>query len=65
VVRTVTGVTVPRPTPGDDLGMIAIWIALGVATLLIASVFCLMIRIDSVVARLDGRIDAVGDSSRH
>jgi hypothetical protein len=45
--------------------MIAIWIALGVATLLIASVFCLMIRIDSVVARLDGRIDAVGDSSRH
>jgi hypothetical protein len=53
VVRTVTGVTVPRPTLGNDLGMIGI--ALGVATLLI----------DSVVARLDGRIDAVGDSSRH
>ena len=45
--------------------MIAIGIALGVATLLFVSVFCLMIRIDSVVARLDRRIDEVRSSPRH
>jgi hypothetical protein len=45
--------------------MLAIWIALGIAAMLIGSVFCLMLRIDAVVARLDRRIDGTMPSSRH
>jgi hypothetical protein len=45
--------------------MLAIEIALGVAVLLVGSVFCLMIRIDAAAARLDRRIDEARLSSRH
>jgi hypothetical protein len=61
----VTGVTVPPASVVHDQGMVAIGIALGVATLLIVSVFCLMARIDAVAARLDRRIDGVRSSPRH
>lgn len=45
--------------------MLAIWIALGVAAMLIGSVFCLMLRIDAIATRLDRRIDKATTSSRH
>jgi hypothetical protein len=45
--------------------MLAIEIALGVAVFLICSVFCLMLRIDAVAARLDRRIDEARRPSRH
>lgn len=39
--------------------MLAVWIALWVAAMLIGSVFYLMHRIDAGAKRLDGRIDGL------
>ena len=55
-----TPVTVDLGTQVYDRSMIAIWIALGVAALLIASLFHLLLRIDALGARLDANRDRHG-----